>query len=487
MLFNSFEFLVFFVATTVLYFLFPYKGRWLLLLLASCFFYMFFKPVYILILAFTIVIDYAAGILIENTNDKKRKKQFLIASLVVNIGVLAIFKYYNFLNDQITGLASLFGYTNQLPYLNILLPIGLSFHTFQAMSYTIEVYRGNQSAEKHFGVYALYVMFYPQLVAGPIERPQNMLHQFHEEKRFNYENLFLGLQWILWGLFKKVVIADRLALMVDFVYKEPSQWHGLAILITVVLFGIQIYCDFSGYSDIALGAAKVMGFNLMVNFNRPYSSASFAEFWRRWHISLSSWFRDYVYIPLGGNKQSKGKWYYSLLVVFLLSGIWHGANWTFVIWGMLHFIYIVSENKLYKRFGWLKNTSSQIVIYCKQAVVFILVNIAWVFFRSGTVKQAFDMLKNMIFPGGHNSYFTLSKDGIHGLPSAYLGLPFWQFTLSLLLIPALFLLESIMSQNNSKNISTWPVYLRWGFYYCLIFSIFLFGVFETRQFIYFQF
>src|SRR3954469_1994036 len=303
MLFNSFEFLIFFLAVTSLFFLLPHRARWSLLLLASCFFYMFFKPEYIFILAFTIIIDYFAGLWIEQAKNDRSRKLFLIASLIANIGVLAVFKYYNFLNDQVTGIAKLFGYSNHIPYLAIVLPIGLSFHTFQAMSYTIEVFRKNQKAERHFGIYALYVMFYPQLVAGPIERPQNILHQFHEKKIFRYENLVSGIKRISWGLFKKVVIADRLALMVDTVYKDPSQWHGTAILLTIMLFGIQIYCDFSGYSDIALGTAKVMGYNLMENFNYPFRSKNITEFWRRWHISLSSWFNDYVFSPLVINKR----------------------------------------------------------------------------------------------------------------------------------------------------------------------------------------
>ena len=268
MLFNSIHFAIFFVVVTTLYFVLAHKYRWLLLLSASCYFYMAFVPVYILILGFTIVVDYFAGIYLENSSGKQRKI-YLIASLIANIGVLAFFKYYNFLNDNLSVLLNGLGYQNSIPRLSILLPIGLSFHTFQAMSYTIEVYRGRQPAERNFGIYALYVMFYPQLVAGPIERPQNLLHQFYEKHPFDYERIVSGLRQMLWGLFKKIVIADRLAIYVNTVYNNAEHHNGNTLVVATIFFAFQIYCDFSGYSDIAIGAARVMGFKLMTNFNRP--------------------------------------------------------------------------------------------------------------------------------------------------------------------------------------------------------------------------
>ncbi len=340
MLFNSFHFLVFFILITTIYFALNHKYRWALLLISSCYFYMAFVPVYILILGFTIVIDYFAGILIERSVGKRRKS-ILIISLISNIGVLVVFKYYNFIIENFSHLLGSIGLNNHLPYLSILLPIGLSFHTFQAMSYTIEIYRGKQLAERHFGIYALYVMFYPQLVAGPIERPQNILHQFFEKHDFDYIRVTDGLKLMMWGLFKKVVIADRLALFVNQVYDSPTNYQGIPLIIASVFFSFQIYCDFSGYSDLAIGAAKVMGFNLMKNFNRPYFSKTISEFWKRWHISLSTWFRDYLYIPLGGNRKAKYRWYYNLFITFLISGLWHGANWTYIIWGSLHGSYLI--------------------------------------------------------------------------------------------------------------------------------------------------
>jgi D-alanyl-lipoteichoic acid acyltransferase DltB (MBOAT superfamily) len=274
-----------------------------------------FCPVYILILGFTIIIDYFAGILLEENSGSKRK-YFLIASLVANIGVLAVFKYYNFLTENISQFLNSIGYKTSIPRLGILLPIGLSFHTFQAMSYTIEVFREKQKAERNFGVYALYVMFYPQLVAGPIERPQNLIHQFKEEHPFEYNRITEGLKLMLWGFFMKVVIADRLALFVNEVYNKPMNYNGKTLALATIFFSFQIYCDFAGYSNIAIGAAKVMGIKLMTNFNRPYFSRGISEFWKRWHISLSTWFRDYFYIPLGGNRVKVPRIYLNLLLVF---------------------------------------------------------------------------------------------------------------------------------------------------------------------------
>ncbi|MEY4384611.1 MAG: hypothetical protein RI995_2153, partial [Bacteroidota bacterium] len=329
MVFNSLHFFLFFGIVTSAYFLLAHRFRWLWLLIASCYFYMVFKPEYILILGFTIVVDYVAGIFIENA-EGVRRKLFLTASLLANIGVLAIYKYYFFIDQNVGVLTRLFGNEIHLPSWEIILPIGLSFHTFQAMSYTIEVFRGNQKAERHFGIYSLYVMFYPQLVAGPIERPQNLLHQFYKKHTWNTERVKAGLLQMLQGLFKKVVIADRLALVVDQTYADlPNQSTGNLFLASV-FYSFQIYCDFSGYSDMAIGAAKVMGFDLMKNFNAPYLAKSIPDFWRRWHISLSTWFKDYVYFSLGGNRVSVPRWYLNIMIVFLISGIWHGASWNFV-------------------------------------------------------------------------------------------------------------------------------------------------------------
>lgn len=466
MLFNSIDFLYFFLVVTTLFFVLPHRTRWMLLLAASCFFYMFFKPEYILILAFTIVVDYYAGILIEQQTTKREKKKYLVISLFTNIGVLAMFKYYNFLNTNITGLFNLFDAENPIPYLSIILPIGLSFHTFQAMSYTIEVYRGNQKAEKHFGIYSLYVMFYPQLVAGPIERPQNILHQFYEKKQFNFDNALLGTNLIIIGLFKKMVIADRLAVYVNEVYKNLDTSNTISAWIAAVFFSLQIYCDFSGYSDIARGTAKFMGYDLMLNFNRPYLSRSVSEFWTRWHISLSSWFKDYLYIPLGGNRVSKPKLYRNLFIVFLVSGLWHGANFTFIIWGGLHAVYVLIGSLLPK----IKNEGLPLKLV-EQFLVFVLVTIAWVFFRAGSLDEAMQMMKLMF---SNDISFNLTQlsagKGPFNLALSFLAIIF--------LVLAYFLPIDMKFKNLKANI---------GFLIIAIFLLFVLSKDAQGEFIYFQF
>jgi D-alanyl-lipoteichoic acid acyltransferase DltB (MBOAT superfamily) len=474
MLFNSIEFVIFFVLVTSLYFLLPHKYRWFLLLAASCYFYMAFVPVYILILFFTIVIDYFAGIWIEEAQGKK-KRQFLVLSLVANIGVLAVFKYYNFLNDNLTFLLHGAGWENPIPYLSILLPIGLSFHTFQAMSYTIEVYRGHQKAERHFGIYSLYVMFYPQLVAGPIERPQNLLFQFRTEHKFDYERVVSGLRLMLWGFFKKLVIADRLAIYVNAAYGNPDEHTGMTLAIATMFFAFQIYCDFSGYSDIAIGAARVMGYDLMKNFNRPYLSASISEFWSRWHISLSTWFKDYLYISMGGNRVPIPRWYFNLFFTFLISGLWHGANWTYIIWGALNGAYLVFalirtryidkhlENKVPLP-AWMKKTGNILV-------TFILICFSWIFFRAASVQDAFLIVRKI---------FTLNGPLFTDYTQMFYGL-----------IGMGVLMAREIKHEYFKNVSPLlehrsPV-IRYATYMVLIALILLIGVFDGSQFIYFQF
>ena len=480
MLFNSFHFLFFFIIVTSLYFAIPYSKRWLLLLISSCYFYMAFIPVYILILGFTIIIDYFAGIFIENAVGRKRKL-FLTFSLIANIGVLAVFKYYNFLNHNFSFLLNGFGLSNPMPFLSILLPIGLSFHTFQAMSYTIEVFRGHQKAERHFGIYSLYVMFYPQLVAGPIERPQNLLHQFREKYDFDYDRVTSGLRLMAWGLFKKVVIADSLAIVVDTVYNNPHNYNSLSLTVATVFFAFQIFCDFSGYSDMAIGAARIMGFKLMTNFDRPYRSKSIHEFWKRWHISLSSWFKDYLYISLGGNRVTIPRWYLNLFVVFLVSGLWHGANWTFVIWGALHGFYLVFAiftkdfREKFNTFFFFNK-----IPFLSVLTTFLLVTFAWIFFRADNVQIAFYIIKN-IFTGIPDLFFKIlnHQSIIQTLGPIRKG------------IALIIFLEIVHYIQSRTNISTLflkqPTYIRWAVYYALLFIILYWGVFENRQFIYYQF
>lgn len=480
MLFNSFAFCcVFFPLVTALYFVLPHRWRWLLLLLASCWFYMAFVPVYILILAFTILVDYAAGLLIER-NEGPRRKAWLVASIVANLGVLSVFKYWNFLNQNIGELFRSLGLSYGVPDLGILLPIGLSFHTFQSLSYTIEVYRGHQRAERRPGIFALYVMFYPQLVAGPIERPANLLRQLDIPMEWDRERAVHGLKQMLWGFFKKLVIADRCAAVVDQVYGQVDHYEGLSLLLATYFFAIQIYCDFSGYADIALGAAKVMGFDLMVNFRTPYGSASISEFWSRWHISLSSWFRDYLYIPLGGNRVVRWRWYMNLLIVFLVSGLWHGANWTYVVWGGIHGFYLVMAlvlASLWKGSGAADpQRPSRLVHWFNVLITFHLVLVAWVFFRApdiGTAALLFERVATT--PWQLTDVLGLLKD-----------MRTSEVDMTLLLAVLFFLIDPFMDAvvKQERRLSGARSYAVFG---TLAVAIVLFGFFGSTSFIYFQF
>jgi len=430
---------------------------------------MSFIPVYILILGFTIVIDFYAGILLEGAKGKT-KKLLLIVSLIANIGVLAVFKYYNFFFENLSSVFFSFNWSNPIPALKIILPIGLSFHTFQAMSYTIEVYRGHQKAERNFGIYSLYVMFYPQLVAGPIERPQNLLPQFREEHFFDFERFKSGFTQMAFGLFKKVVIADRLSLAVDYSYANIGSQSGLSLIIATTFYAFQIYCDFSGYSDMAIGAARIMGFKLMDNFNMPYFSKSVSEFWKRWHISLSTWFKDYLYISLGGNRVKMPRWFLNILIVFTVSGFWHGANWTFILWGAIHgvfLIFAVLKDKLMDRLNWSFLTHRFFDIP-NTLITFSLVCLAWVFFRATSVSDGFEIIGKMMQFSFHDKvslYFYRYE------------LLFCFFLIGFLMVKEKYYLQI----NTSKNSHFYLITI------LILFSSYLFGVFNQKQFIYFQF
>ncbi len=506
MLFNSLQFLIFFPVVTILYFALPHRYRWLLILSASCYFYMAFIPKYILILAVTIAVDYAAGLGLERLHGQKRKL-LLVASILTNIGMLAFFKYFNFANQNLAALSNFIGWNYPIQSLEIILPIGLSFHTFQSLSYTIEVYRGRQKAERHLGYLALYVMFYPQLVAGPIERPQNILHQLHTEHKFDYARVADGLKLMAWGMFKKVVVADRMALFVNPVYDAPGEYGGPALVLATLAFAIQIYCDFSGYSDIALGSAQVMGIKLMKNFDHPYFSKSISEFWRRWHISLSTWFRDYVYIPLGGNRVVRSRWIFNLLLTFTISGLWHGANWTFLIWGALHGAYVIffglTENSWERvsatirmdKFPKLKNGLSLLA-------TFALVSFAWVFFRANSIHDAIYITGH--FFTGWRDYFLQIKPILQNNANGLtffdaLFFPFEPLTsvprgtifLSAIALGILLTVELKQYQENFMvRFNRYPLYLRWACYIAIITGTLILGTAYTgapQAFIYFQF
>jgi alginate O-acetyltransferase complex protein AlgI len=479
MLFNSLEFAVFFPLVVALYFLLPHRQRTPMLLVSSCLFYMAFIPAYILILLVTILIDYFAGIYIEQTTGKKRKL-YLIISILSTCAVLVVFKYFYFLTSNFIGVAGLFGWHLPELSLRIVLPIGLSFHTFQSLSYVIEVYFGRQKAERDFTIYATYVMFFPQLVAGPIERPQNLLHQFYEKHAFVYERVTSGLKRMAWGFFKKLVVADRLSLYVNDVYAAPHSANGLQLTLATVFFAYQIYCDFSGYSDIAIGSARVLGFKLMENFDTPYHSQSISEFWHRWHISLSTWFRDYVYIPLGGSRVSKPRWYANLLITFGLSGLWHGANWTYVVWGLLNGCYLVCgvitrpfRDKLSGRLGlgersWMRSVAAIVI-------TFILTGIGWVIFRANSVSDAWYILTHMAV--GWN---------LHEIKTPQFHLKHFPVAIAaILFLEAVQILRPRLPKG--FGLGGLPQPMRWAAYVSLVFATILFGVFKSGQFIYFQF
>ena len=480
MLFNSFHFLIFFPVVTFLYFVLPHRARVPLLLAASCWFYMAFVPKYILILIFLILLDFTAGILIENAHGHRRKV-FLIISLAANVGMLGFFKYFNFFNANLTVLAHFLGWNYSIESLKIILPIGLSFHTFQSMSYTIEVYRGRFPAERSLLHFAIYVLFYPQLVAGPIERPQNLLHQFREAHHFSWPRFVEGGQLMLTGLFKKIIIADRAAILVNIVYAEPGNFSGAQLLLATFFFAIQIYCDFSGYSDVARGAARVMGFELMLNFNRPYLAASIADFWRRWHISLSTWFRDYVYFPLGGNREGLARTCRNLAIVFLISGLWHGANWTFLIWGALHalfiVVYVLTEGPRERA----NAASAPAFALLGWFITFSAVIVAWIFFRAANLSDALLIVRRI---------FTSL-----GLPSGaewHPGLDTLQFSFALMLIAGLFAFELLGRRKPIwLRLSEQPRWLRWSGYYLfgVVFVVLLLlsPQHGAQPFIYFQF
>jgi len=512
MLFNSVAFLIFFPVVTTAYFLIPHRFRWMLLLAASCYFYMAFIPKYIFILLVTITVDYFAGLGLERFEGRK-KRWILMASILTNIGMLAFFKYFNFANENLTMLAKFIGWNYPIHSLSIILPIGLSFHTFQSLSYTIEVYRGHQKAEHHFGYLALYVMYYPQLVAGPIERPQNILHQLHTEQRFEYQRVTDGLKWMAWGMFKKVVVADRMVLFVNPVYNDPTHHSGPALVFATLAFAIQIYCDFSGYSDIAFGSAQVMGIRLMKNFSHPYFADSISEFWRRWHISLSTWFRDYVYIPLGGNRVAKPRWAFNLFITFLISGLWHGADWTYIIWGALHGSYFVlsaQTEPFWKSLSALIRLDRlpRLKTAISTLITFSLVTFAWIFFRAASLRDALYIVRHLVsgwpsylVQSGHifrESLQTAADLGLYSVVNAVFTIlrPLTDESRTVIALTALALIILVVIEvlqyrgNFLEQLHQKPIYLRRIVYASLIAMILIFGTSYAsvqQAFIYFQF
>lgn len=480
MQFNSVEFLIFFPIVVLLYFALPQRWRLWMLLAASYYFYMAWRAEYLLLLICSTLFDYAIALYMEALESPGARRMLLFASLSVNLGLLFVFKYFNFFSDSARYLLNQFNLFYQVPTFHLLLPVGISFYTFQSMSYVIDVYRGKQKAERNLGVFALFVAFFPQLVAGPIERSTAMLPQFLVRHRFDYDRVTSGLRRMAWGFFKKVVIADKAALIVDAIYNDPTHHQGLPLLMATYLFAFQIYCDFSGYSDIAIGAARVLGFDLMENFRQPYLARSIADFWRRWHISLSSWFRDYLYIPLGGNRVGQPRLYANLFLVFLVSGLWHGASWTFVTWGALHGIYMVLGVALAAPWTQLLTRLElrrwpALLNAVQMLVIFHLVLFAWIFFRARTMPEALYITTHLFaaFP------WTLNSSTLHvsAISLVVLGLA----------IVGMELIEQLRTRHRLR-LTVEPFWMRWSAYYLLVAFILLFGELNRQgQFIYFQF
>jgi len=416
------------------------------------------------------------------TQNKSKRRKYLVLSCIANLGMLFTFKYFNFFNESFKGFCEWLHIPYSLPGLDLLLPIGISFYTFQTLSYTIDVYRGHQKPERHFGYFALYVAFFPQLVAGPIERPSRLIPQLKKHTTFDYQRVKDGLLLMAWGFFKKLVIADRVAVIVNQVYNHPTEYSGIPLILATYLFAYQIYCDFSGYSDIAIGAAQVMGVNLMKNFDCPYMSRSVSEFWKRWHISLSTWFKDYLYISLGGNRVSVARLYFNLLIVFILSGLWHGANWTFVIWGALHGSYLVisiATNNVRQNFckaiGLIKFPKIHNMI--KTIITFHLVVLGWIFFRANSLSDAIYIISHLF----HGLEWKLTGQNM--------GLGATETLTALIAIYILEILQWVQRRTSVRSlVSVQPIIIRWALYYGLVFCLLVYGRIEANiEFIYFQF
>ena len=473
MIFNSIAFIIFLPIVFIIYWSLRKKSliyQNLILLIASYIFYGWWDWRFLSLIAFSTVVDFIIGKKISSSETKKEKKYFLLISLIVNLGLLGFFKYFNFFIESFKESIELLGLTFDTWTLNIILPVGISFYTFQTLSYSIDVYKGKIKHTNDFISFAVFVSFFPQLVAGPIERASHLLPQFLKKREFDYKTAITGISLISYGFFKKIVIADRLAIYVNSVFGDIGNANTISLMFGIIFFSFQIYADFSGYSLIARGIAKLLGFDLMVNFNRPYLASSIPEFWRRWHISLSTWFRDYLYIPLGGNRVSTLRNYYNLIIVFLVSGLWHGANWTFVIWGALHGVYQVIY-LLYKKILNPEDTKSKISQLINISSVYLLVTFAWIFFRANSFSQALQYINKII-----ELDFSINITQI----TANVGLLnlIISFSVIILLYLSYLLPKNLNFQNDRSHLI---------FNTIAILLIFLIGINGKAEFIYFQF
>jgi len=472
MRFDSFEFLVFFAVVVPAFFLVPPRARNGWLLAASLFFYMFWSPVFILLIFWSTTIDYFVARRLEHVEDPRKRRGLLSLSYVTNFGALFVFKYFNFFLDTSHVLAQKLGVGFDPPFLHIILPVGISFYTFEAISYTTDVYRRKYDAEKSYPRLLLFIMFFPKLIAGPIERAWHLIPQFDRPRRFDPLRTRDGLAQILWGFYKKLVIADRLAIYVNAVYNNASHHVGSTLLLATFAFALQIYCDFSAYSDIAIGTSKILGIDLLRNFRRPYFATSIADFWSRWHISLSTWFRDYVYIPLGGNRLGFRRTQLNIFFVFLVSGIWHGASWTFALWGIYHGTFLLLQN-LWNRFVPTIVPPSPAKRWLQVAITFPVVVLSWVLFRANSVSDAWHIY-SQIFGNFDAAHFF--SGGVRDLGFGAFG------------VASLFAVEFAMERGGYGRL--WLPELRpvrWAAYVAIPLLIVMIGVFDGGQFIYFQF
>jgi alginate O-acetyltransferase complex protein AlgI len=482
MLFNSLEYFLFLPIVAIIFFLTPLKLRWLWLLVSSYFFYMYWKPYYIFLIVGSTLIDYWAAIAIEDSSKRSKRKALLLLSIAVNLGLLFTFKYFNFFSGQAASVIQHYNSDYQTFKLDVLLPVGISFYTFQTLAYTIDVFRGYTKAERHLGKYALYVTFFPQLVAGPIERSKDLLSQFHFDYKFEYQRVVEGLRLILWGCFKKIVIADRLGLMVDKVYAQPDVYQGGVIWLASIFFLFQVYCDFSAYSDIAIGSGRILGIKLSKNFdNRVYAITSFGKFWREWHITLTSWFRDYVYFPLVSIKPSYHWIVVAGIITFTLNGIWHGADWTFLIWGMLNGLFIAGEeylkpvrNNFYMTFGWQQGHRWR--RFSSFIICFLLANFSIIFFRAFDINNAFALVQ------GSFNFATIQ------LHQSIMVIGPFETAVAILMLVGMDILHVMMKgQRFDQYLGSLPKWSRWSIYLVLIHLILYLGIPPQRQFIYFEF
>jgi len=481
MLFNSLSFAVFLPIVFFAFWLCPQKYRWCVLLVSSYYFYMSWNAKYVVLIFLATFISYAAALLISKEEKQALRKVYLSAAAFVSLGILFVFKYFNFFGEIAASFLRFFKFEGDVPVLDVLLPVGISFYTFQSIGYVIDVYRKAAPAETHFGKYATFVSFFPQLVAGPIERTSNLLPQIKKAFSLDYTKAAYGLKLMAWGYFKKIVIADTLAQYVDSVYSNPSDYAGFVFILVTVMFGIQIYCDFSGYSDIAIGVAKLFDIDLMQNFASPYFSASIKEFWSRWHISLSSWFRDYVYIPLGGNRCGKWKYWRNLLITFLVSGLWHGAAWNFVIWGLLHGAAQIVEAILIKNRRSLNRDRSW-KTWLSVLFVFIFTTVAWFFFRIPNAESAMSMLqKALVNIQNPLTYLSMGFKSLKIYTTASVRLS----VMAVLLVTYDYF---SLKHDVIEKISSLPRVARWSIYLGFSFLILLlYPPNSGGEFIYFQF